>query len=82
VHKKTRGDMLVKYFAEKVNPGMHDLAAKKEAFGAWNEEFIRGVEGKLRAEMQSGHDEEIQLHETHMQARSGMLMKYSKTDIT
>jgi hypothetical protein len=40
VHIKTRSDMLVKYFSEKVSPAVHDLAAKKEGFGAWKEQFL------------------------------------------
>jgi hypothetical protein len=41
VHLKTRSDMMVKYFSEKVSPGVHDVAMKKEGFGVWKEEFMR-----------------------------------------
>jgi hypothetical protein len=40
VHVKTRGDMLVKYFSEKVSPAVHDKAAKQEGFASWTEELI------------------------------------------
>jgi hypothetical protein len=40
VHSKTRSDVIVKYFSEKVNPGIHDKAAKKEGFGNWKEQFL------------------------------------------
>jgi hypothetical protein len=37
IHMKTRGDALVKYFAERVSPAVHDKAMVKEGFGAWKE---------------------------------------------
>ena len=33
VHAKTRSDMIVKFFSEKISPAIHDKAGKKEAFG-------------------------------------------------
>jgi hypothetical protein len=30
LHLKTRSDVVIKYFAEKVSPAVHDVAAKKE----------------------------------------------------
>jgi hypothetical protein len=41
VHAKTRQDMLIKFFSDKVSPAVHDVAAKKEAFGLWNEEYVQ-----------------------------------------
>jgi hypothetical protein len=38
LHVKTRGDIVLKYFAERVAPGVHDVAAKKEGFGTWKEQ--------------------------------------------
>jgi hypothetical protein len=40
LHMKARGDMMLKYMAEKVAPGIHDLAGKKEAFGEWKGQLI------------------------------------------
>jgi hypothetical protein len=38
-HMSVRRDMLTKYFAEKVAPGVHDVAAKREALGVWKQEY-------------------------------------------
>jgi hypothetical protein len=91
VHKKTRGDILVKYFSDRVSPELHDTAAKKEAFGAWNEAFIHGLSEKLRREMQNNHEQtsremqemhdklhkQIKLeHTVHKKTRKDMLVKY------
>ena len=38
LHMKTRSDMIIKMFSEKVSPGVYDAAAKKEGFGVWKEE--------------------------------------------
>jgi len=37
VSKKKQRVLLVKYFAEKMNNKIHDLAARREAFGIWVE---------------------------------------------
>jgi hypothetical protein len=41
LHCKTRSDTMIKYFAEKVSPGIYDDAARKEGFGVWKEEFMK-----------------------------------------
>jgi hypothetical protein len=38
VHNKTRSDLLVRYFGDKVAPGVHDVAMRKEAWGEWKEQ--------------------------------------------
>jgi hypothetical protein len=43
VHKlasQNRSDVLVKYFAERVAPAVHDVAARKEGFGVWKADFL------------------------------------------
>jgi hypothetical protein len=40
MHAKTRSDVIIKYFSEKVSPAVHDSAAKKEAFGMWKQEYF------------------------------------------
>merc|ERR1712167_149459 len=70
IHTKTHSDMMVKYFSERVAPGVHDVAAKKEAFGRWKEENIhllweeqvRLTDRKLRGEHETlrlAHEEEV-----------------------
>jgi hypothetical protein len=49
----------VKYFAEKVNPGLHDLAAKKQGLGAWKEEYIHSLHDKRHSELGEQHDEHV-----------------------
>jgi hypothetical protein len=39
IETKSRSDMIVKYFSEKVSPAVHDVASKKEAFGDWKADF-------------------------------------------
>jgi hypothetical protein len=45
---KTRADIIVKYFAERVNPKIHDAAEKKEGFGMWKEEFVHSKYSKIK----------------------------------
>jgi hypothetical protein len=40
-HCKTRSETMVKYFAEKVAPDVHDAAAGREGFDIWKEDFLR-----------------------------------------
>ena len=37
LHAKTRGDMMVKYFSERVAPGLNDVAERKDALAMWKE---------------------------------------------
>jgi hypothetical protein len=34
IHKKTRSAMMIKLFSEKISPGVHDDAARKEGFAS------------------------------------------------
>jgi hypothetical protein len=74
---KTRGDMLVKYFSDKVAPAIHDIALQKEAFSSWKEGFIRSSYGArekcLRSEMVEVHSREIRAHQDRC---SSALVKY------
>jgi hypothetical protein len=76
VHTKTRSDMIVKMFSEKISPGVHDIAAKKEAFGVWQEEFMHRSykirEENLRLEAEK---ENARRHESHAATRSDMIVK-------
>jgi hypothetical protein len=76
VHVKARGDMLVKYFAERVSPELHDVAATKEAFGAWNEEFIHNHYAELTAGLRNDREEAVKAHEVRIKTRSDMIVKY------
>jgi len=77
LHSKSRSDMIVKYFSEKINPGIHDLGMKKEAFGDWKEAMVHDRaytrEIKLRNRMQKA---EIQRNKAHKSERSNMITKY------
>jgi hypothetical protein len=72
--------MMLKYFSEKVSPGVHDVAAKKEAFAAWNGECIHHHYAGMREEIESNrsdHAKQIQLeHAVHKKTRGDMLIKY------
>jgi hypothetical protein len=61
-HTEMRSNMLVKYFSEKVNPGVHDKAMNKEAFALWKSEFE--VEMNSLKE-QRWRSEDQFLHESH-----------------
>jgi hypothetical protein len=63
-----------RYFSEKVSPGVHDSAARKEAFGAWKTQFIQ-LEHELEATRRRlRHQQEEQARK---KVRSDMLIKYS-----
>jgi hypothetical protein len=51
VHNRARSGMMVKYFAEKVNPHLHDLAAKQEAFGCWKQENLEEKIGYFKTQI-------------------------------
>jgi hypothetical protein len=84
LHIKTRGDMVIKLFSEKISPGVHDAAAVKEGFGVWKEESMhwsylkRGKKIKKEQEKVSQRrlDEERRERELHARARSDMVVKY------
>jgi hypothetical protein len=91
LHVQTHGDMLIKYFAEKVNPGLYVLSAKKEGFaawhGAWREACLkhqvdeaRQLSEQDRAQLQRRHEELQQLlsqeHAVRDKAHGDILIKY------
>jgi len=87
IHRKTQGDKMIKYFAERVSPAIHDVAAKKEGFGAWKEQFMHDRFGKQEAALRDQHQEtreeherrvkQLALeHETHKKTQSAKMMKY------
>jgi hypothetical protein len=63
LHKKTRGEMVAKYFSEKVSPGVHDVGMKKEGFGVWKEEFLhkKYAEKELKLKKTLEEQEEMRL---------------------
>jgi hypothetical protein len=69
IHTKTRSDMLIKYFSEKVAPGVHDVAMKKEAFGVWKENWLHASELMKR-------ERDANERKLHSKTRSDMIMKY------
>jgi hypothetical protein len=83
-HVEHRRGMLIKYFSERVAPGVHDVAAKKEVFGVWNEQFMhvrferevkkRAMEAEL--EQHLAREEQVLEHNKHIEHRRGMLIKY------
>jgi hypothetical protein len=60
--------MMVKYFSEKVAPGVHDAAAKKEGFGVWKEEFIHRRNARA-------HELAQKEHAVHKKTRGDMMVK-------
>jgi hypothetical protein len=58
----------LRYFSERVSPAVHDAAAKKEAFGAWNEDFIQQHHMKAV-------EEGAKRHKVHIRTRAHMLVK-------
>jgi hypothetical protein len=78
----------LRYFSEKVVPGVHDVAAKKEGFGVWKNEFSslqqREAERRLRQKTKEReHAQELRRQQQmkqeraiHTKTRSDMLMKY------
>jgi hypothetical protein len=69
IHLKTRSDMMIKYFSERVAPGVHDVAMKKERFGVWKEKFMHEIHF-LQLEAQD------RARELHSKTRSNMMIKY------
>jgi hypothetical protein len=80
LHLKTNGDKLLKYFSEKVAPGVHDVAGKKEGFGVWKEEWMTSRFELRENDLKSFHKEEKleekREKEVHRGTRSHMLLKY------
>jgi hypothetical protein len=64
---------MVKYFSEKVAPGVHDVAARKEGFGVWKEDFIHDSYAKEEAKRLTQLKLERKLHKS---TRSSMMIKY------
>ena len=74
-------------FAEKVSPGIHDLASTKEDFGLWKELFMEdrftrreeflATHSALRLEEETlARAEQRKEHEVHVTVRQGMVIKY------
>jgi hypothetical protein len=91
MHAKTRSDMIVKYFSDRVCPNVHDVATKKEAFGIWTEQFTHVkflerevlLQDELRVKLEfereaeeRKREEEQKEREVHNQARSDLIVKY------
>jgi aconitase B len=84
LHQQTRSDMIMKYMAERVAPGVHDAASNKEAFGEWKEqymhhEFVKREEltqEMMLGEAQRRREEEEKERQVHVESRSDMIMKY------
>jgi hypothetical protein len=68
IHNISRSDMMVKYFSEKVAPGVHDAAAKKEGFGVWKEQF-------MHSSFEEQEKERYLERKIHVKTRSDMLVK-------
>jgi hypothetical protein len=51
MHAKTRGSMIMKMFSERISPGIHDAAAKKEGFGVWKEAHATEVNVRKETEL-------------------------------
>jgi len=93
LHKKTRSDMMIKYFSEKVSPAVHDKAARKEGFGVWKEQFLvvsfAAYEERLHKQREQNHDEHEKRHaqhalerKIHNKTRSDMMIKYFSEKIS
>jgi hypothetical protein len=90
IHRKTRGDMVMKLFSEKISPRVYDAAFKREGFGGLKEEFLHGrfqereeflKKGFLQAEAQLEEAEKLRQEqakerEVHAKARSDMIMNF------
>jgi hypothetical protein len=88
LHSKSRSDVIVKYFSEKVAPGVHDVAAKKENFGMWKEGFLHEKfvknEKTLKKEMLEREEnarkrraeEHKKERKLHAKTRSDVIVKY------
>jgi hypothetical protein len=88
LHTKSRSDMIIKFFSETVSPAVHDVAAKREGFGDWKEDYMRSRfiqrEEFLKEDAVVRQEEEARLreetakeHKIHTRARSLMMIKYS-----
>ena len=55
IHAKTRSDMVIKLFSEKISPEIHDRAAKKEGLGVWKEDYIHDRFAKQEARTAQNH---------------------------
>jgi hypothetical protein len=83
VHRQTRSDMMIKYFSERVAPGVHDAAMRKEGFGVWREGFMHERfeerEGFLKQEAEEtyarSHAEQLQERRLHGKTRGDMIVK-------
>jgi hypothetical protein len=79
LHNKSRGDMIIKLFSEKISPAVHDVAAAKEGFGVWKEDFLHDSytrrEAQKREEVQGWQDEIAKEREVHAKTRSDMMIK-------
>jgi hypothetical protein len=84
LHIKTRSNILLKYFSEKVNPGLYEITGKKESWGIWRERWIHGKFAEREEKMKNAvkvyqtrkiEQDKIQ-RELHAKTRSGMLVKY------
>jgi len=86
LHNKTRSDMMVKLFSEKISPAVHDLACKKEGWGIMKEQYIHESYAKqekllhadhnLRHEEQARRAREAALErKVHLKSRSALVVK-------
>jgi hypothetical protein len=97
MHAKARSDMVVKLFSEKVSPGIHDVAAKKEAFGVWNEQFMHHqfmkrekklMDGMVRQIKKKGEEdarrnlEAARERRVHAKSRKDMVLKYMSDNVS
>jgi hypothetical protein len=48
-----RTNTMVKYFAEKISPAVHDVAARRQAFGGWKEELVHEWYGRREEFLQN-----------------------------
>jgi hypothetical protein len=45
IQANARSAMLLKYFSEKINPAIHDKAAKTEVLSVWKDQFNHNKSG-------------------------------------
>ena len=84
LHGKTRSASMLKYFSERVSPGVHDGAAKKEGFGEWKEQFMHESFEEREKQSRATREEDIRRHKdehakerkVHVKTRSTMMIKY------
>jgi hypothetical protein len=90
VFVKTRSDMMVKYFAEKISPAVHDKAMANEGFGIWKEEFMhyrfQMKEGELKKTgLTVAQRNEVEMKKErnlHAKTRGDMVVKYLSEFLT